>query len=93
MSNYPQATVTVCWTYCGLDMAAEVEARYLPGCPAKLYGPPEDCYPGDPLELVDVISCTLVEVGSARVREDMDPATLPEDLLLRIEERLAEQVG
>jgi hypothetical protein len=73
-----------------MDMAAEVDVTYLPGRPAKLYGRPENCYPADPLELVDVISCTLREVGNAKVCEDMDPAALPEDLLLKIEERLAD---
>jgi hypothetical protein len=84
-----RTTVTFCWTYCGMDMAAEADVTYTPGRPGVLYGPPEHCYPADPLELVNVLSCTLREVNSTKVCEDMDPAKLPEDLLLKIEETLA----
>jgi hypothetical protein len=85
-----RTTVTFCWTYCGIDMTAEADVTYTPGRPGVLYGPPERCYPDEPLELVNVLSCTLTAVGNTKVCESMDPAKLPEDLLLKIEETLAE---
>jgi hypothetical protein len=90
---YPQATVIVDWTYCGLEMSAEVVVRYLPGRPGVLHGPPERCYPDEPLELVDVLSCTLLGVGGSPVRERMDPSALPDALLQKIEQQLAELDG
>ena len=47
----------------------EVKVRYsiTPGCPAQLYGPPEDCYPADPpeVELIGPHDLTPDEVEQA----------------------------
>ena len=62
-SRSGKATVTAYWVYCGLDMAAEAEIWW-----------EKD---GNVWSLEGIDSVTLVEVGMAKVREDMDPAALP----------------
>ena len=84
-------TVRICWTYLGMEMCAEADVTYHPGSPAVMYqrnGDPG--WPAEPRELIDVLSCTLIEVGNAKVREDMDPSTLPADLVEKISDALAD---
>ena len=40
------------------DDEIEVTYRFIPGIPARTYGPPEDCYPGEAAEY-DIQSVTL----------------------------------
>lgn len=34
----------------GVELKAEIHFDYTPPVPAKLYGPPEDCWPEEPAE-------------------------------------------
>jgi hypothetical protein len=82
-----KATVSICWVYCGLDLAAEAEVTYSPGTPGQFYGPPEKCYPDDPPELIDILSLTLTEVGQIKCREEM-ATTVPTEIIELLEEAI-----
>lgn len=40
----------------GTDGELQVTFTYSPGCPAKVSGPPEHCYPAEPDE-IELVSC------------------------------------
>lgn len=82
-----KATVSICWTYCGLELAAEAEVTYHPGSKAVIYAPAERCHPGDPRELIDIISLTLTEVNLLKCREEM-ATSVPTEIIDLIEDAL-----
>ena len=71
-----KATVTACWVYCGLDMAAE----------AEIWWEKE----GNLWSLEGIDSVTLIEVGGSKVREEIDPRELPRDLYDAIREAMCD---
>ena len=73
-----RATVTVMWMYLGLEIEAEVTVDYLPPTPARTYGPPEDCYPGDGLEIQAVIACTIQYIDGIAHDWTLTPQNLAE---------------
>lgn len=75
-SRSGKATVTACWVYCGLDMAAEAEIWW--EVDSNVWS----------LEGID--SVTLIEVGGAKVREDMDTANLPVNVRDAIREAMCD---
>jgi len=85
-----------------VDVGVEVEvSHYYPGRPAKLYGPPENCYEAEPAELditaVYVCGCDVyralspdaIEALVADVIEQIEGerAAAAEDLYDRIHDR------
>jgi hypothetical protein len=57
--------ITRPFTFFGFDFLAEIEYRVTHwGCPAKTYGPPENCYPAEAPEWeVESIAIWLDKVG------------------------------
>ncbi len=48
--DLPEYAVNKIASLPGIDLSYEVEISYSPGRPARVWGPPELCYPADPPE-------------------------------------------
>ena len=67
------------------DTEVLVTGAYYPGEPARTYGPPEDCYPGDP-EYIDIFS---VQINGVQV----DSEHFSEKLLLSWEQSMINEMA
>ena len=61
---------------CDGGVIIEVHAEYLPGCPGRYDGKPENCYPAEEPEVEICASIIIVRRASHALDRELDPAFL-----------------
>lgn len=82
MAQTYRTTKTLYLSLCGAEteVDAEISYSFTPGHPAKLYGPPEDCYPAEGPE-VEVDEVTVIIDGKRHALPDWQVRLIERDML------------